>query len=280
MISRRIIDKQLIPFFRTILIIAIIVIVIYPAFWFALISIKTHKEAFQTPPSFLFKPTFEHYRGLFARQVAFGKYYFNSIIVSFGSTFIALCAGTLAAYSLSRSRFRFKNSILIAILGARMIPPILFILPYYMIYSRLGLIDTHIGLIIIYLSFNLTLVVWSLRAFFDQIPRELDEAALIDGASDFYTFWKIILPLSAPGVAATAVLCLIISWNEFVYPFMLTQMKAMTAPVAVVIFASNEAFDWGLVSAGALTLTLPVLLFSVLVRKYLVFGLLGGSLKE
>ena len=272
--------KRIIPVLRSLLIILIIIVMLYPAFWFALISLKTHREAFKTPPSFIFVPTFKHFQKLFERNVDFGKYYLNSIIISLGATAVSLAAGVTAAYSLSRGRFRYKNTILIGILGARMVPPILFIIPYYMVYANLGLIDTHIGLIVIYVSFNLTLVVWSMRAFFDQVPRELEEAAYIDGASDFYTFWKIILPLSTPGLAATAVLCLILSWNEFVYALMLSQLRAMTASVAVVIFASNEAFDWGLVSAGALTLTMPVLVFSILVRRYLVVGLLGGSLKE
>ena len=165
-------------------------------------------------------------------------------------------------------------------LGSRMVPPVLFIIPYYVAFTKLGLIDTRIGLIGVFLSFNLTLVVWSMRAFFDQIPQELEEAAYIDGASDFMTFFKVTLPLASPGIAATTVLCLIMSWNEFVYALLLTQLKAMTAPVAVVIFASHEAAEYGIVAAGAIVLTLPVIVATLLVRKYLVFGLLGGAIKE
>jgi multiple sugar transport system permease protein len=280
MISKYKLIYQTHQILRIVLVCIIVIVTIYPIYWFGMISLKTQKEAFKTPPDFIFKPTFQHYKNIFRSNVAFGRYYLNSIVVSFGSTAIALIAGVTAAYSLSRAQFRLKNSILVAILGSRMVPPVLFIIPYYVAFTKLGLIDTRIGLIGVFLSFNLTLVVWSMRAFFDQIPQELEEAAFIDGASDFTTFFKVTLPLASPGIAATTVLCLILSWNEFVYALLLTQLKAMTAPVAVVIFASHEAADYGIVAAGAIVLTLPVIVATLLVRKYLVFGLLGGAIKE
>jgi multiple sugar transport system permease protein len=264
---------------RLIVIICAVVIILFPIYWFALISLKTQKEAFSSTLKIFFTPTFVHYQKLFTSNIAFGRYYLNSMSVSLFSTLFALFFGVMTAYALSRTKLKGKNKILLAILGARMVPPILFIIPYYVAFTKLGLIDTRIGLIVIFLQFNLTMVVWTMRAFFDDIPRDMEESAVVDGAGDFTVFLKIVLPLTAPGIAATTVLCLMMSWNEFVYPLLLTQLKAMTAPVAVVVFSSHEAADWGMVAAGSILLTLPVLLFVIMVKKYLVKGMLGGALK-
>lgn len=251
---------------------------LYPVYWLLTVSVKTQKEAFKIPPSWIFQPIFKHYIKLFA-QANFFHYFLNSTIVSFGTTVAALGIGAPAAYALSRGKFKSKNWILLAILGTRMAPPILFIIPFFILYAKLGLIDTRIGLIIVFLSFNLALVVWSMHAFFDDIPLNLEEAAWIDGASEMQSFTKVVLPLASPGLAATGVLCMILTWNEFLFALILTRVNAVTAPVAVVRFASYEAADWGLVAAGSIVLTLPVLFFSLLVRRYLTRGLLGGALK-
>ncbi len=272
-------QKKFFSALRYLVIILSVIIIVFPIIWFALISFKTQKEAFSDKLTLIFKPTFVHYKKLFTSNTAFGRYYFNSITVSLFSTIFALLFGVTAAYALSRTKIKAKNNILLSILGARMVPPILFIIPYYVAFTRLGLIDTRLGLIIIYLQFNLTLVVWTMRAFFDDIPKDLEEAAIVDGAGDYTVFFKIVLPLTTPGVVSTTVLCLMMSWNEFVYPLLLTQLKAMTAPVAVVVFSSHEAADWGMVSAGSILLTLPVLFFVFMVKKYMAKGMLGGALK-
>ena len=192
---------------------------------------------------------------------------------------VALLVGVPAAYSLSRGTFRGKNALLFAILATQMAPPILFIIPYFTVYVRIKLIDTRLGMIIISLSFTLALVIWSMRAFFDDIPSELEDAAKIDGASDFQTFVRIILPLVSTGAVAAGITSIILCWNQFLFPLVLTRSRAVTATVALMKFLAAEAEDWGLMASGSIVLTLPVLFFSVLIRKFLTRGLVAGALK-
>ena len=160
-----------------------------------------------------------------------------------------------------------------------MAPPIAFTIPYFLVYRHLALIDTLTGLVIIYLTFNLSLVVWLMRSFFDATPRALEEAAWIDGAGLWQGFCKIVLPLSGPGLAATAILCFLYSWNDFFFALILTRTEAMTAPVAVVNFMNYEGWEWGKIAAGGTMVMLPVLFFSILVRRFLVHGLTAGAIK-
>jgi multiple sugar transport system permease protein len=147
------------------------------------------------------------------------------------------------------------------------------------VYRHLGLLDTRTGLVIIYLTFNLSLVVWLMRSFFDATPRTLEEAAWIDGASLGQGFLRVVLPLSAPGLAATAILCFLYAWNDFFFALILTRTQAMTAPVAVVNFMNYEGWEWGKIAAGGTLVMLPVLVFSFVVRKFLVRGLMAGALR-
>jgi multiple sugar transport system permease protein len=160
-----------------------------------------------------------------------------------------------------------------------MAPPLAFTLPYFLIYRHLDLLDTRTGLVVIYLTFNLSLVIWMMRAFFDATPRSLDEAAWIDGASVWQGFLRIALPLAAPGLATTAILCFLFSWNDFFFALILTRTEAITAPVAVVNFLNYEGWEWGRIAAGATMVMLPVLVFALLVRRYLVSGLTAGAVR-
>jgi multiple sugar transport system permease protein len=151
---------------------------------------------------------------------------------------------------------------------------------YFLTYTRLGLLDTVAGLALIYVTFNLALVIWTMKGFFDAVPRSLEEAAWIDGASLWSAFARVALPLAAPGLAATGILCFILSWNDFFFALILTRTEAMTAPVAIVNFMQYAGFEWGKIAAGGVSVMLPVLLFTVLVRRYLVSGLTAGAVKE
>lgn len=262
----------------TFLFLVALFVFIYPVYWLLTISLKPQVEAFRTPPSWIFLPTFKHYIRLFV-QADFLRYFTNSMVISVGATLLALFLGVPASYSLSRGKFRGKNKVLFAILASQMVPPILFIIPYFTTFVKLQLIDTRIGLIIISLSFTLALVTWSMRAFFDDIPIELEEAAKIDGASDLQIFIKIILPLVSNGAVATGIISLVLCWNQFLFPLVLTRYKAITATVALMTFMAAEAEDWGLMASGSIMLTLPVLVFSILIRKYLARGLVAGALK-
>ncbi len=193
---------------------------------------------------------------------------------------LSLLLGVPAAYALSRMAMRGKHVLQFWILTSRMIPPMALAVPFFMIFSKTHLLDTYIGLIIIYLTFNLALVIWIMKTFFDDVPVTLEESATIDGCSTFGCFWRISLPLVSPGLAATTIFCWIMSWNEFLYALVLTRRAAKTAPVAVTIFMRFIDIRWGTIAAGSTFIMLPIILFAIVVNKYLISGLVKGALKE
>ena len=258
-------------------VILLILVLLFPFLWLLQMSLKPEKEILAFPPRLLFRPTLEHYLAVWSGQ--FHRSFANSTIVSLVSTVLSLALGVPAAYSLSRARLGAESQIALWVLATRMAPPIAFTIPFFLAYRHLGWLDTLHGLILIYLTFNLSLVIWMMRTFFDSIPRVLDEAALVDGAGVWGTFIRVILPLSAPGFAATAIFCFLLSWNDFFFALILTRTRAMTAPVAVVNFMNYEGWQWGKIAAGGTLVMLPVVLFSILVRNYMVRGLTAGAVK-
>jgi len=261
----------------TILVILLMLCIMFPFLWLLQMSVKPTKDIFAFPPKFTFTPTLSHYLDLW--NTDFRHSFVNSAVASTSSTLLSLLLGVPAAYSLSRAQFKHERKVALWILASRMAPPIAFTIPFFLIYRRLEMIDTVPGLIIIYLTFNLSLVIWMMRTFFDGIPRSLEEAAWIDGAGVWGGFIKIVLPLSAPGLAATAIFCFLFSWNDFFFALILTRTNAMTAPVAVVNFMNYEGWEWGKIAAGGTMVMLPVVLFSIFVRKYLIRGLTAGAIK-
>ncbi len=259
------------------LVIVLATMVMFPFVWLLLMSFKTDADILSTTPKFIFTPTFDNYSALW--QGNFPRSFLNSAIVSVTSTALAMVFGVPAAYALSRMSIRAERPLSLLILCSRMAPPIAFTIPYFLAYRYMGLTDTRTGLILIYLTFNLALVVWLMRSFFDSAPRSLEEAAWIDGATMMQTFLKVVLPMSGPGLAATAILCFLYSWNDFFFALILTRTGAQTAPVAVVNFMNYEGWEWGKIAAGGVLVMLPVLLFSIAVRKYLVRGMTAGAVK-
>jgi len=256
--------------------VALLLLVLFPFAWLVQMSFRPNKDILGY--ELLFTPTLAHYRALWTG--AFPASFVNSTITSISSTVLALVIGVPAAYALSRGGFRSSRRIALWILATRMAPPIAFTIPFFLVYRYLGLSDTLIGLIVVYLTFNLALVIWMMQPFFDGVPRELEEAAWIDGCGVWEAFWRVTLPLSAPGLAATAVICFILSWNDFFYALVLTRTNASTAPVAIVNFIQYTGWEWGRIAAAGTLVMLPVVVFSILVRNYLVRGLAAGGVKE
>jgi multiple sugar transport system permease protein len=254
----------------------LVVLVMFPFLWLLQMSVRPSADILAY--NLTFTPTLENYAALWTGN--FPGSFWNSVLSSTASTALALLFGVPAAYSLSRARFRAKRQIALWVLASRMAPPIAFTIPFFLAYRYLGLLDTVPGLILIYLTFNLALVIWMMQTFFDSVPRALEEAAWIDGCSVWGAFLKISLPLAAPGLAATAVLCFILSWNDFFFALILTRTQAQTAPVAIVSFIQYEGWEWGKIAAGGVLVMLPVVIFTMLVRTYLVRGLTAGSLKD
>lgn len=248
-----------------------------PFLWLLQMSFKTNEQIFAFPPPLWFTPTLENYAALWTS--GFRQSFVNSMITSIAATVVPMLLGVPAAYALSRWVSRRAGTVSLWILASRMAPPIAFTIPYFLVYRHLDLIDTIPGLVVIYLTFNLSLVIWMMRPFFDQLPRSIEEAAWIDGAGLGQAFLRVVLPLSAPGLAATAILCFLFAWNDFFFALILTRTEAMTAPVAVVNFMNYEGWEWGRIAAGGTMVMLPVLVFSLAVRRYLVHGLTGGAVK-
>lgn len=254
---------------------ALLFVVVFPFLWLLQMSLRPEIEMFSS--AVLVWPTFDNYLAL--RSGQFPRNFWNSTVSSVASTVLSLLIGVPAAYALSRARFRSERHIELWILATRMAPPIAFTIPFFLAYRYLEMIDTIQGLVVIYLTFNLSLVIWMMRIFFDSIPRALEEAAWIDGGTVWGSFLRVTLPLSAPGLAATAIFCFLFSWNDFFYALILTRTQAMTAPVAVVNFMQYQGWEWGKITAAGTLVMLPVVIFSLLVRNYLVRGLTAGGLK-
>jgi len=256
---------------------AILLIVMFPFLWLVQLAFKPAADVFDD--GLLFVPTLDGFRGLLT-QGNFLKSFGNSLAVSTLSTALSLAIGVPAAYALTRWRFKGRDRVALWILVTRMAPPIAFTIPFFLAWRWLGLQDTIVGLAIVYLTFNLAIVIWLMQTFFEAVPTALEEAAWIDGCGVWQAFWRVTLPLTAPGLAATAVLCFIFSWNDFFYALILTRTNAITAPVAIVNFLQYEGWEWTKIAAAGTLVMLPVVIFTVLVRTYLVRGLTAGGVKD
>jgi multiple sugar transport system permease protein len=253
-----------------------------PVYWMITISLKTEADQLAVPPLwFNFDPTLAHYEDAFFTR-SFGGYMATSAIVSVISTACALALGTLCAYGLARFKlYRATAKHLgLWILSTRMFPPIVTIVPLYLMMRDWGLLNTIASLVIVYTGFNLPFVVWMMRGFFDELPREMEEAAMVDGDTRMGALRRVILPLVTPGLAATAVFCLIISWNEFLFAWVLTQTdEAMTLPVAIAGRVTQYKIEWGVMSAAGVVAMTPIVVFAMAVQRYLVRGLSLGAVK-
>lgn len=255
---------------------------LFPLYWLAVTALKTQTEMFAMPP--VWWPTrvaLDHFREILF-QSDFARLVWNSAVVAAGSTLLSLAAGTLGAYSLSRFTLplRLNHHLSFWILSTRAFPPIVSIVPLFLIMRNLQLLDTRLALIVAYSVFNLPFVVWMMKGFFDELPRELEESALVDGDTPFGAFHRIILPLVRPGLAATALLCLIVSWNEFLFALVLTQTRAaLTLPVGIANQVTQYEIRWGTMSAAGVVAAVPLFAVALLVQRHLVRGLSYGAVK-
>ena len=259
-----------------------IFVALAPIYWMLTISLKTEVDHFASPPAwFSFSPTLQHYIDAFVSR-SFGQYLITSAFVAIASTASALVIGTAAAYALARIQlpYNLDRKLSLWILSTRMFPAIVTAVPLFLMMRDLSLLNTRAALVIVYTGFNLPFVVWMMRGFFAEVPRDLEEAAMVDGDSRLGALWRIVLPLVAPGLAATAVFCLIVSWNEFLFALVLTQTDAsMTLPVGIAGRVTQYEIKWGVMSAAGAVAIVPILTFALLVQRYLVRGLSLGAVK-
>ena len=206
--------------------------------------------------------------------------FINSLEIGFGSTFLAVLLGSLAAYAFSRFRVPLADDLLFFMLSTRMMPPIAVAIPIYLMYRELDLTDTHIGMILLYTAVNVSLAVWLLKSVMDEIPREYEEAALVDGYTRLQAFRKVVLPQAMTGIAATAIFCLIFSWNEYAFALLLTSGDAQTMPPFIPFIIGEGGQDWPAVAAATTLFLFPIVLFTVLLRKYLLRGITFGAVRR
>jgi multiple sugar transport system permease protein len=256
---------------------AIAGVYLFPYVWMVLTGIRRPVDTLTMPPRFIFMPNFDGFDAIF-REVKFQGYLLNSVVVAVSATLIVIAVAAPAAYALTHLRMR-AGLFLAAILIARMVPGIAIVIPIYLAASRMGMLDTYEVLITIYTAFNLPFAIWLLRGFFRDIPREVREAAIIDGASELQVFLRIILPLLSAGLVATCVFVFIAAWNEFLFALTLTNAHVATAPLAIIGFRNEYGVQWAEIGAASLMISSPVVLFAVIMQKYLVRGLTMGSVK-
>jgi multiple sugar transport system permease protein len=294
------------------LVIAYALISIIPLVWIVLTGFKSPPDSIAYPPKMVFTPTLEGYVNLFTTRtrqtpefmaslppaetwydalvrkrnmVIAGpsnvvQRFTNSIVIAFGSTFLAVFLGTLAAYGFSRFRVPLKDDLLFFILSTRMMPPIAVAIPIYLMYRELGLSDTKLGMILLYTAVNVSLAVWLLKGFIDEIPREYEEAAMIDGYSRLQAFWKVVLPQATTGIAATAIFCLIFAWNEYAFAVLLTSGEAQTMPPFIPFIIGEGGQDWPAVAAATTLFVIPIFVFTILLRKQLLRGITFGAVRK
>jgi multiple sugar transport system permease protein len=295
-----------------VLVVAYAVITLIPLVWIVLTGFKTQSDAISYPPKIVFDGSIDGYCNLFttrsrqtpeyiaalppaqsaceqtarqANMVVAGSSnyvprYLNSLFIAFGSTIVSVVLGVMAAYAFSRFKIPLKDDLLFFILSTRMMPPIAVAIPIYLMYRELGLSDTRLGMILLYSAVNVSLAVWLLKGFIDEIPKEYEEAALIDGYTRLQAFIKVVLPQATTGIVATAIFCLIFAWNEYAFAVLLTSGTAQTAPPFIPIIIGEGGQDWPAVAAGTTLFLLPILVFTILLRKHLLRGITFGAVRK
>jgi multiple sugar transport system permease protein len=264
----------------------LMVVICIPGLWVVLSAFRPNREILARPPVWVPETltwnNFAKIFGLGEAQVAIpvGSYFMNSVVIALTSTFVALVVGMAGGYAFARFRFRFKNSLFLSLMLFRTVPGIALSLPLFMLWSRLGIIDTQMGLIIVYIALNVPFTIWLIDGFFRQIPMSLSEAAQVDGCTRWQAFWKIEFPLAKGGIAAAGVFAFLTSWNEYALAAQLTRSTdSKTLPVGLMDFTAQFTIDWAGMSAMAVIIIVPALLLTFLVQKHLIRGLTFGGVK-
>ena len=268
--------------------IAYSIFALFPLFWIGIMSLKSHVDIISPIPKIIFKPSFDNYQAILfgmkgaqneAGRTEFVLYFKNSCIVTLCAVLISLLAGIPAAYSLARYRFRLKEDIAFTFLSFRFAPEIAVIIPIYMLYQKLHLYNTYLGLILVYQLITMPLVIWIIRGYFEDISPEIEQAAKLDGYSWWGVFTKIALPLVKPGLASTAILAFIFAWNNFIFGLILGAKDTFPTTVGTLGFISYESVLWGQMAAATVITILPPMILAIFIQKYIVRGLTMGAIR-
>lgn len=260
-----------------------------PVLWIIMTAFKTRQDALATPPKLFFTPTLENFTSVFWRatdggaelSTGMGMFFFNSLFIAGAGVMLALVIGTLAAYGFSRYPLKGNDTYLFIILTTRMLPPIVVIIPIFLMFRVTGLSGSYLGIILLYAMFNMAFSVWMMKSFFDELSTDVEDAARLDGFGDFKVFFKICIPQLKAGLAATAVFALILTWNEFLFALLLTGNDTRTVPVAMARAMGGQlGVDWGLLSAIITLFVIPVFIVTYILQNHLLRGVTFGTVKK
>lgn len=269
--------KQLINAIQLVLILIAIFIMLVPIFWIFLAAFKSHVDVYQL--KLFFTPTLENFGLVFDAPYWLGHKLFNSTIVAFVTVVFAIPIATMAAYSFSRFRLRGETAMLVTILATQFVPAVVIILPFFVMFRDIGLLDTRVGLILVNLAIVMPFAIWMIKGFIDGIPLDTEEAAMVDGSSRLQVIRNIVLPMAAPGLLTAGIFCFIIAWNEFLFALILTNKEAVTLPIGLALFKAEEGDLWNLLSAAGIIIMLPMFILALIIRKYFVQGMTMGAVR-
>lgn len=253
------------------------VFVLLPIVWIAMAAFKTGVDVFQL--KLLFTPTLDSFGRIFGPPYLIGDKLLNSAIVSLCTVAVAIPLATCAAYAFSRFRMRGQDAMLVLILATQFVPAVVIVLPFFLMFRSLGLLDTRLALVLVDIAVVMPFAVWMIKGFIDGIPIETEEAALVDGSTRLQVIRNIVLPMAAPGVVTAAIFSFIISWNEFLFALILTRRDAVTLPVGLQLFNAEEGVQWNLLSSAGLLIMLPMVVLALLVQKHFVQGMTMGAVR-
>ena len=252
-------------------------IMMVPILWIFLAAFKNHIDVFQL--KLLFSPTFENFVTVFEPPYYLGHKLFNSTIVALTTVIFAIPIATMAAYSFSRFQLIGQSVMLVAVLATQFVPAVVIVLPFFVMFRDIGLLDTRIGLILVNLAIVMPFAIWMIKGFIDGIPVETEEAAMVDGSSRLGVIWNVVLPMAAPGLLTASIFCFIIAWNEFLFALILTNKNAVTLPIGLALFKAEEGDLWNLLSAAGIIIMVPMFVLALSIRKYFVQGMTMGAVR-
>ena len=262
---------------RVVLVVTVALVMMVPIVWIALAAFKQHVDVYQL--KLLFRPTLENFALVFDSPYHLGRKLLNSTVVSFVTVAIAIPIATCAAYSFSRFRMRGERAMFVMILATQFVPAVVIVLPFFILFRDLGILDTRLGLILVNLSIVTPFAIWMIKGFIDGIPRDTEEAALVDGSSRLQVIRNIVLPMAAPGIVTAAIFCFIIAWNDFLFALILTTNKAVTLTVGLALFQAEEGDLWNLLAAAGIIIMVPMFVLALIIQKHFVQGMTMGAVR-
>lgn len=262
---------------KVILILIATFIMLVPIIWIFMAAFKTHVDVYQL--KLFFTPTLKNFSLVFDSPYLLGEKLVNSTIVALVTVLFAIPIATMAAYSFSRFRLKGETAMLVTILATQFVPAVVIVLPFFVMFRDVGLLDTRAGLILVNLAIVMPFAIWMIKGFIDGIPMDTEEAAMVDGSSRLQVIRNIVLPMAAPGLLTSGIFCFIIAWNEFLFALILTNKNAVTLPIGLALFKGEEGDLWNLLSAAGIIIMLPMFVLALLIRKYFVQGMTMGAVR-